>query len=102
MDDQHLFELHVKLQYADDEQALVAALFELSGTVRDFPPEAFLQRSGLLEAAAATLQRTDTSEQAALLALSFLQAFAERVQSALANAADVEQVPQYTDMIFVD
>lgn len=48
-DDQHLFELNVRLQYSDDERLLLPALTELAGAVAvDFPAEALLQRRSLL------------------------------------------------------
>jgi hypothetical protein len=48
-DDQHLFELNVRLQYSDDERLQLPALTELGGAAAaDFPAEALLQRRSLL------------------------------------------------------
>lgn len=95
-DDQYLFELHVRLQYAENDAGCIAALFELSGAaVHSLPPEAFFQRQGLLNTVLDTLRRDDLSEQALLLGLSFLRTIAWRTGQALADAVNCEMVPHY-------
>jgi hypothetical protein len=48
-DDQHLFELALRLQHGCDDRLLLPALSELAGSAAaDFPAEALLQRRSLL------------------------------------------------------
>jgi hypothetical protein len=101
MDDQHLFELNVKLQYAEDNDALVAALHELAGAaVLDFPPETFLQRAALLDSVlevvlGGTGSAGAAPEQARRLAFAFLQSLVARLKQALIDAGDAELHPNY-------
>ena len=97
MDDQHLFELNVKLQYAEESDALLAALQELAGvTVLDFPPEAFLQRPTLLDSVLEVLAKQEIVTRSRQLVLQFLQRLAAKLKQALIDADDPEMIPRYS------
>ena len=101
-DEQHLFELNVKLQYAEEETALILALQDLAGaTVLDFPAEAFLQRQPLLDTVLAVLGNEIASAQARLLALSFLQTLVTKLKQALVDTVDPELLPGYAGVLLV-
>lgn len=99
VDDQHLFELNVRLQYAEEEEALLHALNELSGaTVLDFAPEALLQRPALLDSVLdiASAGVSLATPRARRLSLQFLRTLVSRAKEALVDAADAGLLPRYT------
>lgn len=96
LDDQHLFELNVKLQYADEEPVIVATLQELAGAaVADYPPEFFLQRGALLDTVLSVTSNGNASAQARRLCFSFLQSLVAKLKHALISCEDLELMPDY-------
>jgi hypothetical protein len=96
LDDQHLFELNVKLQYADEDPVVVATLQELAGAaVADFPPEAFLQRGALIDTVLSVVSNSNASAQARGLGFSFLQSLVAKLKHALICCEDMELLPDY-------
>ena len=96
MDDQQLFEINVKLQYADEDAATVAALHELAGAlVFDFQAEAIVQRSALLDTVLSIVASGDTSQDARRLAIAFLRTLVARLKQALVDSGDPELLPGY-------
>ena len=90
-DDQHLFELGVRLQYSDDARLVVPALAELAGSAAaDFPAEALLQRPGLLESALALLASPTVCREARAGAAELLLRLLLGLQRSLALARDPE------------
>lgn len=48
-DDQHLFQIGVRLRFGEDPRVILPALLHLSQSdVIDFPPEAFIQHRALM------------------------------------------------------
>ncbi|DBA67372.1 TPA: hypothetical protein ACH3X2_001663 [Trebouxia sp. C0005] len=93
-DDQHIFDLNVRLQYSDDVAVLEQALQELrSVTAADMPPEAILQRPSVLQHVLALLQPADKASRLPQAALQFLLCFVRRVKWALGMAADPDLLP---------
>lgn len=96
MDDQQLFELNVKLQYAEEDEALLAALHELAGAiVFDFPAEAILQRGALLDTVLSIVTERDTPREALRLAFDFLGSLVARLKQALVDCRDPDLLPVY-------
>ena len=96
MDDQQLFEINVKLQYAEEDEALLAALHELAGAVAvDFPAEAIVQRGALLDTVLSIVTERDTPREAHRLAFAFLRTLVARLKQALVDCRDPELLPGY-------
>ncbi|KAL0055596.1 hypothetical protein WJX82_002269 [Trebouxia sp. C0006] len=96
-DDQHIFDLNVRLQYSDDTAVLLQALQELrSVTAADMPPEAILQRPSVLHHVLALLQPADKGSSLPKAALQFLLCFVCRIKWALGMAADPDLLPSST------
>ena len=96
LDDQHLFELNVKLQYADEDVIVVDALHELTGaTLQDFPAQALLQRDALLETVLDIATSRNASEHARNMALAFMEGLAAALRRSLVDCVDAEMLPTY-------
>lgn len=112
LDEQHLFELQVRMQHASDEEAMLTALQELAGAaVGDFPPAALLQRAPLLDACLAAMRgdggggdagaaaSADAGGVASLaarrLAFDTMQRLITRIKEALLDAEDACMCPAY-------
>ncbi|DBB03962.1 TPA: hypothetical protein ACH3X1_013032 [Trebouxia sp. C0004] len=96
-DDQHIFDLNVRLQYSDDTAVLLQALQELrSVTAADMPPEAILQRPSVLQHVLALLQPADKASSLPKATLQFLLCFVRRIKWALGMAADPDVLPVST------
>ncbi|KAI8476101.1 MAG: hypothetical protein J3K34DRAFT_513946 [Monoraphidium minutum] len=90
-DDQHLFELNVRLQYSDDARLLLPALAELAGgAAADFPAEALLQRQSLLDNTLALLASPKSPRAVQTAAAELLLCLVAGLQRSLALARDPE------------
>lgn len=95
-DDELLFELAVRLQYAETEHDLVSALQQLAFcTVHDFPAAVLLQRTTLLDLVLETMADTSASSAARHLAARFIHSLILQTKQALTQANDAEKFPLY-------
>ncbi|KAK3281245.1 hypothetical protein CYMTET_10952 [Cymbomonas tetramitiformis] len=87
--EQYLFEINVRLQFSDEPTVLSGALHELRDIVIcDFPPEAILQRAGLLENVLSLLHTADDCHHLAPLTLEILLSFICRLRETLSHTRD--------------
>ena len=94
-DEEALFGLTVRLQYAETELEVITGLQELAFcTVLDIPPTAILQRSSLLDTVL-QLACSAAAETARHLAVLFLHSLVVQTKQALLQTVDSEQSPLY-------
>lgn len=95
-DDQHLFELSVRLQHADNEHDLIAVLQQLAMcTVLDFPVEVLLQRSAMLETVLNVMCSSDTPTLCCMWAIRYVHTLLLQTKQALLRAHNTELTPLY-------
>jgi hypothetical protein len=91
-DDELLFEVAVRLQYAETEQDVVSVLQQLAFCiVLDFPPAALLQRRTLLDLVLETMEHTSAAVRQS--ACKFVHSLVLRTKQAVAFANDSEKCP---------
>ena len=94
-DEEALFGLTVRLQYAETELEVITGLQELVFCMLlDIPPAAILQRTTLLDTVL-QLASSAASETAQRLAIHFLHSLVVQTKQALLHTADAEQCPLY-------
>lgn len=95
-DEEALFGLTVRFQYAESELEVITVLQELAFcTVLDVLPAALLQRTTLLDTVLETMTSASASDTARHLATHFLHSLVIQTKQALLQADDPEQCPLY-------
>lgn len=95
-DEEMIFGLTVRLQYAESALEVASALQELAAcTVADIPPAAILHRTTLLENILNVMTSSSATEITQHLALQFLHSLVIQCKQALQQVNDPEQCPLY-------
>eukprot|EP00892_Ulva_mutabilis_P007023 jgi/Ulvmu1/4693/UM002_0424.1 len=95
-DDQHLFELSVRLQHCSCELDLLAVLQQLAMcTVLDYPAEVLLRRNAVLDSVLDVMSNPDTSILGCLWAIRFIHTLIVQTKQALLEANCTELTPLY-------
>jgi hypothetical protein len=96
-DDEYLYELNVRLQYADNGHALVSVLDEMAVcAVSDFPVQCLLQRGDLLDSVLEIMGSSRAPSVARHRAVQFIHRLTVAMKKALVESADPELVPIYS------
>lgn len=95
-DEETVFGLTVRLQYAENELEVITVLQELAFCiVLDIPPAAILQRNTLLDTVMELMASSSASDTIRHLAMHFLHSLVIQTKQALQEADDPEQCPLY-------
>ncbi|GMH37014.1 hypothetical protein BSKO_04887 [Bryopsis sp. KO-2023] len=90
-DDQHLFQLSVRLRFGEDPRVILPALHELSESILvDFPPQAFLQQKALMEGILGLVKSNSGASPLVRLTLKLLQKLAAGILGALDLVIDTD------------
>lgn len=95
-DDQHLFELTVRLQSTESEHDLLSVLQKLAMcTAFDFPVESLLQRGALLDGVLEIMCNEGTPTLCCMWAIRFVHTLVLQTKQALLRSHNTELTPLY-------